>query len=264
MSLLRYQNVYQYNENNNIQKKWIELLAWQDTLLKLFSIYKIGDNIIRENELKNIDYYMINVIKENKQKINDIKKDKNLDFVNLNLFPWTLEEIINNKSKQKDLKILKETITSVEIIEDLNWPNNYLKSNRNNLNKIIIEKLGFNLWLDDVTMWLLLDADKKGFIIEELKNYIEHNIISFIKIDIKLTKLIIKDSNIKKNLFNVLFDKKLGLNKTKVVFEWIENKEELKVITDCLSKNKEFIKQRNIQFLFQWYLFHKPSVLVKK
>jgi len=262
MSLLRYQEIIACDKNNKPIKKGAELLAWTEILDKLSVLYRLTDNIIKEREFTNIDYEMLDIIIKNKDAIKKMKEKYNLHFINMNFFPRTMEEISHNKELQDKLKELKDVVTSLEIIENIQNPISYLQKNAQGFKKNIKEELWFKLWLDDVTLSWLLEDDGNWFLIEELKHYIETNTISFIKIDMRLTNLIIKDIETRKKLFNTLFTEKLGLKWSKIIIEWIETKEELDVITDIIDENIEWIKKHNIKFYFQWYYFHKPEVLV--
>ena len=258
---LRFQEIHQIDEKGCNHSKWMEILAGYKMLDRLNFVLKLDENLIKENELRCIDIETMDIINKHKSKIKDIKDKKWLKFVNMNLFPWTINLLINENSDIKDkLKKIKGIITSIEILENIKNPIDYINLNNNKLVKIIKTDLWLYFWLDDITM-SLLQNNNDGFIMEELNNYLQPDLIDFIKIDINLTRLIITDKEKFKDFFWILFNEKKWLVWCKIIFEGVETKEELDIILTKINKHKEWIKKSNIKIYFQGYYFHKPEVI---
>jgi len=277
MSGIRLQEIYKINDTKKVKPYWVEILANANMLQELISILNYKDNYVKSAWVVLFDLQIIDLLYKNKKKIRKIVEKYKL--VSLNLYPETILKlakwwlVVSEKKKLKE--ILKNAnkkwfITNIEIVENgMSSGDILLDQSKLNLVDNISKELCTLFVIDDMSLkilemdkeWNQITNDSSSFLIHKLWEYLRNNIVWWIKIDLKIMKMIIDAPEHFLNVISWIL-KNIELLKWKyIIFEWVENEEIYNVLINYLEhywlvNNNEY----DVTILIQWYYFSKPKL----
>ncbi len=257
--LLRFQKIYKVDLTKyKIKEELAEILAPENELkIYLSKIEKFKKRNIKyiEKEKIKFDFFIFKKIIEN---LNRIKKIWLWITININY--ETLYYIYKNKKTfykfRNMLKKIKKAIWKDVILE---LSEIWCKNKSITSNNIEYLKYYYNIsnWLvvyaiDDIIPNKKLDKYNIHYLPEILPIILKNKMYKYIKIDIKWTKFYLNNLKKLQQLLDVLEKYKDMKN---IIFEWLENYEEIYKLLEWIKKYK------NIWFNLQWFALHKPEIL---
>lgn len=280
---IRIQEMYKVNNSDKIEKYWVEILANPELLEELISVLNYKDDYVRSAGVVLFDFKTLKILHSKKKVLSEMFKDYKL--VSYNLYPETilklakwwnwivkderqkLEEIIRWKNKEW-------IITNIEIVENgMNSEDILLNKDKIEIVKRFSKELSTLFLIDDMSLQILeldehnhsISNDSSKFFINRLQEYLETETVWWIKIDLKIVKMIMNNPEyIIDIIWGILKNKEL-LRWKYIIFEWVENEEIYNILIDYLNHydiiNNEDEDKYNIHILFQGYYFSKPKCI---